>query len=257
MQGRRHVNIGTSSFPQIRKSGLYCIKGSNLTDKVNIFVLTGCMDADRIDMNDRLESILGQSRNSGQEVASCACNSKQCYGLKTCAKNEKCIPQITKSILPNLLIVLATASRSCSGSLTSAFAGMQVLPVAFESSSADFPRRSELGPERFRTLTSVWHFVWVPTFFPQLLHSRRVASVNCSLTRVHKQVDYTYHRFGHTLANTGSTSCAKQYLSTKDIIFEYGRWVDHFCYISVWGHGGIVLASDWQTHYRKGTTHSR
>lgn len=157
MQGRRHVNIGTSSFPQIRKSGLYCIKGSNLTDKVNIFVLTGCMDADRIDMNDRLESILGQSRNSGQEVASCACNSnsKQCYGLKTCAKNEKCIPQITKSILPNLLIVLATASRSCSGSLTSAFAGMQVLPVAFESSSADFPRRSELGPERFRTLTSV------------------------------------------------------------------------------------------------------
>lgn len=43
------------------------------------------------------------------------------------------LPQMTKSILPNISIVLATASLSCWGCLTSACAGTHFWPVASES----------------------------------------------------------------------------------------------------------------------------
>ena len=113
---------------------------------------------DRVNLDDGPESVLGQLGDRRKEIPSSTCvgdtnvHQKDCR-LLLCDKGSR-LPQMTKSILPSLLIVLATASRSCSGSLTSAFAGIQVLPVAFESSSADFARRSELEPERFRTLTS-------------------------------------------------------------------------------------------------------
>jgi hypothetical protein len=60
------------------------------------------------------------------------------------AKKLPAAPQITKSIRPNLSMVFATAACSASGRLTSPWAGMQVCPVASESSFEVWVSRSSL-----------------------------------------------------------------------------------------------------------------
>lgn len=60
------------------------------------------------------------------------------------ARGRSDLPQITKSMRPNLEMVASTAARSCSGFRTSACAGRQVRPVEEDSSRADVVTRSIL-----------------------------------------------------------------------------------------------------------------
>lgn len=83
------------------------------------------------------------------------------------------IPQITKSILPNLEMVSLTAVANCAVSRTSVCTAIQVFPVALESSSAEFlnlPRLMDSIRVRQTPRRGIARIDGIPTFSPRSQH---------------------------------------------------------------------------------------
>lgn len=79
--------------------------------------------AHRVNLDDRLEAVLGQFGDRRKEVPSSTYKMAQVQSARVvCLRRTHGLytPHMTKSILPYFSIVLATASWSCFGFLTSA-----------------------------------------------------------------------------------------------------------------------------------------
>lgn len=102
----------------------------------------------RVDLQHRSKGILGNILNRGQKITrrTYPSESNQTVRIQRGGR-ESDLPQITKSIRPNLESVVSTAARSCSGFRTSACAGRHVRPVEEDNSRADAVTRSRLETE--------------------------------------------------------------------------------------------------------------